>query len=133
MGNSFNHPGDYRIEISGWGLDNCFFVERTELLWGADGGKQVCLHRVLAEGNVVFVRLLPWEPTTATVPVAYEVQAVTPMDRDGQCRVSLAQMRPRLKESPRQEVASNFAGDSRRVRDVQEELAADMTHEEVLR
>jgi len=61
------------------------------------------------------------------------VQAVTPMDRDGQCRVSLAQMRPRLKESPRQEVASKFAGDSRRVRDVQEELAADMTHEEVLR
>lgn len=133
MGNSFNQPGDYRVEISGWGLDNCFFVERTELLWGADGGKQVCLHRVLAEGNVVFVRLLPWEPTTATIPVAYEVQAVTPMDRDGKCRVNLAQMRPRLQESRRPVHASKFAGDSKRVRDVQEESVADTKHEEVLR
>jgi len=133
MGNSFNLPGDYRIEISGWGLDNCFFVERTELQWDADGGKQVRLQRVLDEGNVVFVRLLPWEPNTATVPVAYEVRAVTPMDRDGRCRMSLAQMRPRLKESRGPETASKFAGDSRRVRDVQEESIADMTHEEVLR
>jgi hypothetical protein len=133
MGNSFNHPEDYRIEISGWGLDNCFFVERTELLWGADGSKQVCLHRVLAEGNVVFVRLLPWAPTTATVPVAYEVQAVTPMDRNGKCRVSLAQMRPRLQESRRPVYASKFTGDSKKVRDVQEESVADTKHEEVLR
>jgi hypothetical protein len=133
MGNSFNRPGDYRIEISGWGLDNCFFVERTELLWDADGGKQVCLHRTLKEGNMVFVRLLPWEPNTTTVPVAYEVQSVTPMDRDGKCRVSLAQMRPRLQESRRPVYASKFAGDSKRARDVQEESVADTKHEEVLR
>jgi hypothetical protein len=51
MGNSFNSPGDYRIEISGWGLDNRFFVERTELLWAANGDKQVQVHRALPEGE----------------------------------------------------------------------------------
>ena len=63
MGNSFNSPGDYRIEISGWGLDNSFFAERTDLRWTAEGEKQVQLHRALPEGAIVFVRLLASEPS----------------------------------------------------------------------
>ena len=94
MGNSYNYPGDYRIEISGWGLDNSFFVERTELLWTSDGEKQVHLHRALPEGAVVFIRLLASEPSTGTVPVAFEVQESVPMDCSGRCRISLARLHP---------------------------------------
>ena len=99
MGNSFNSSGDYRIEISGWGLDNSFFAERTELLWTADGNKQVQVHRALPEGAIVFVRLLASEPSSGSVPVAYRVQSVVPMDCNGRCQMRLAQLHPRSKES----------------------------------
>ena len=69
--NSFNFPDDFRIEISGWGLDNSFLVERTDLLWTSDGEKHVQLHRSLPEGAVVFIRLLASEPSSGSVPVAY--------------------------------------------------------------
>lgn len=99
MGNSYNSSGDYRIEISGWGLDNSFFAERTDLLWTADGEKQVQLHRALPEGAVVFVRLLASEHLTGTVPVAYRVHEIVPMDRNGRCQMQLARMHPCSKES----------------------------------
>jgi len=115
MGNSFNSSSDYRIEISGWGLDNTFFAERTDLVWAADGGKYVQLHRALPEGALVFVRLLASEPSTGSVPVAYKIQEILPMDRSGRCRMRLMQIHPRSKESLEQETASNEQEDSRRV------------------
>src|ERR1700688_3079255 len=99
MGNSFNIPGDYRIEISGWGLDNSFFAERTDLLWTANGEKHVQLHRALPEGAIVFIRLLASEPSSGSVPVAYRVEGVMPMDCNGRCQMRLAQLRPRSKDS----------------------------------
>ena len=120
MGNSFDYPGDYRIEISGWGLDNSFFAERTDLIWTADGEKQVQLHRALPEGAVVFVRLLASEPSTGTVPVAYQVHDVVPMDCNGRCQMRLSQMRPRLRESSARENASKQIEDLRSVCDARE-------------
>jgi len=118
MGNSFQYPGDYRIEISGWGLDNCFFVERTDLLWTEEGEKQVRLHRALPEGALVFIRLLASEPCAGSVPVAYQVRGVEPMDCSGRCRLRLSQMHPRAKESPTAENASKRLEDSPTVCDV---------------
>jgi hypothetical protein len=106
MGNSNNVGGDYRIEISGWGLDNSFFTEGTELLWASDGEKQVQVHRALAEGSIVFVRLLSFEPTNGSVPVAYQVEDVGPMDRNGRCLMKLAQLHPRSRQSRGPEHAS---------------------------
>jgi hypothetical protein len=131
MGDSFHYPGDYRIEISGWGLDNSFFVEKTDLIWAADGEKQVQLHRALPEGAIVFIRLLASEPSRGSVPVAYRIEEVVPMDCNGRCRMRLAQLHPRWKESLEGESASNGTEDSRRVCDVQE-FAAELQHEEVL-
>ena len=131
MGNSFSSPGDYRIEISGWGLDNSFFAERTDLLWTADGEKQVQLHRALPEGAIVFIRLLASEPSSGSVPVAYQVQSVVPMDRNGRCQMRLAQLHPRSRESLTRENASNRSEDSRRVCDVQE-FEVELQHEEIL-
>ena len=133
MGYSFADPGDYRIEISGWGLDNRFFVERTELLWSTDDEKQLYLRRSLTKGSVVFLRLLGAEMSNLAVSLAYEVEDVTPMDCEGVCRISLTQLRPRSKESPGKKNASKFAEDSRRARNVHIEFVADEQGEEVLR
>jgi hypothetical protein len=131
MGNSFNSPGDYRVEISGWGLDNSFFAERTDLLWTAEGEKQVQLHRALPEGAVVFIRLLSSEPSSGSVPVAYRILGVVPMDRTGRCQMRLAQLHPRSKESLAKKSASNGSEDRKRVCDVQE-FELELQHEEIL-
>ena len=99
MGNTFNSPGDYLIEVSGWGLDNGFFLERTDLLWTNNGEKQLQLHRALPEGAIVFVRLLNTESSRGSVPVAYRVTRVASMDCNGRCQMGLAQLHPRSKES----------------------------------
>ena len=132
MSKSFNCPGDFRIEISGWGLDNSFFAERTDLLWTADGEKHVQLHRALPEGAVVFIRLLASEPSSGSVPVAYRVEDVVPMDRNGRCQMRLSQLRPRSKESLVQENASNLAEDRQRVCDVLA-FENELQDEEILR
>jgi len=111
MGNSFSSSGNYRIEISGWGLDNSFFAERTDLLWTAVGEKQVLLHRALPEGAIVFVRLLTSEPSTRTVPVAFQVHDVVAMDCSGRCQMRLVQMLPRVKESSAAKNASKVVED----------------------
>jgi hypothetical protein len=97
MADIFNFPNIYRIEVSGWGLDNCFFVEKTDLLWSPSGNKQVLLHRALPERAMIFVRLLGSESMKCSVPVAYQVEDVGPMDRNGQCEMRLLQLQPRSK------------------------------------
>jgi hypothetical protein len=131
MGNSFDYPGDYRIEISGWGLDNSFFVERTDLLWTTDGEKRIQLRRTLQEEAIVFVRLLSDEPSSGSLPVAYQVESVAPMDRNGRCQMRLAQLHPRSKESLARESASKGLEGSRRVCNVQE-FELELQHEEIL-
>jgi hypothetical protein len=131
MGNSFNDPGDYRIEISGWGLNNDFFAEKTDLLWTADGEKQVQLHRALPEEAMVFVRLLASEASSGSVPVAYQVQDVVPMNCNGRCQMKLAQLHPASRESLGWKIASNGSEDSRKVCDVQE-FEEQLQHEEIL-
>jgi hypothetical protein len=131
MGNLLNSSGDYRIEISGWGLDNSFFVERTDLLWTAGGEKQVQLHRALTEGAIVFIRLLSSEPSRGSVPVAYRVQGVVPMDCNGRCQMTLAQLHPRSKESPAAKYASKGLEDLQRVCETRE-TEAEFQLEEIL-
>jgi hypothetical protein len=131
MGDSFNYRGDDRIEISGWGLDSDFFAEKTDLLWTTDGEKQVQLHRALPEGTIVFVRLLASEPSSGSVPVAYQVQDVVPLNRSGRCQIKLAQLHPTSRESLSWKNASNGTEDSRRVCDVQE-FEEQLQHEEIL-
>lgn len=131
LGNSLNAPGECRIEISGWGADNSFFVERTELLWAGAGEKHVQLPRCLPEGAMVFIRLLASEPSNGSVPVAYKVQGVTPMDADGHCHMRLVQVHPRCRESLGGQRASNRLEGSRKVRETKETRAA-LRHEEIL-
>jgi hypothetical protein len=98
MADIFNFPDNYRIEVSGWGLDNIFFEEKTDLFWSPSGGKRALLHRALPEGAMIFVRLLTAESRTRSVPVPYQVQDVRPMDCNGQCEMRLMRLYPRSKE-----------------------------------
>ena len=120
MADAYNFPDSYRIEVSGWGLDDIFFVEKTDLLWSPSGGKHLLLHRALPEGAMIFVRLLVTESMKTSVPVAYQVEAVQPMDRNGQCEMRLLQLHPRLKAPHTGEVASYRAEDSASKRESRE-------------
>jgi hypothetical protein len=135
MGNSNKVCDDYRIEISGWGLDNGFFTEGTELLWTSDGEKQVQVRRALAEGSIVFVRLLSSDPANGSVPVAYQVENVGPMDRNGRCLMKLAQLHPRSQQSRAPQRASKLvAGETEgRSRCEASEIVTELEPEEVLR
>ncbi|HTC62355.1 MAG TPA: hypothetical protein VK709_05895 [Candidatus Saccharimonadales bacterium] len=108
--NSFHVPGEYRIEISGWGADNSFFVERANLIWRSGGEKQVHLFRALPEGAMIFVRSISSDPSNLSVPVAYKVRTVLLMDSEGRYPMNLVQMHPRsmeVKESLTRGIASN--------------------------
>lgn len=86
----------YRVEISGWDLDENFFVEKTELEWNEDQSKKVSLRRHLRDGALVFVRLIT--PTTwgHSYPIAYEVQNLSPGNSAGRTEVRLVQLQPRF-------------------------------------
>jgi hypothetical protein len=112
MGNTLNYPGNYRIEVSGWGLDNIFFVEKTDLLWSQSGGKQVRLHRALPDGTIIFVRLVAPQSMNGSIPVAYQVEGIKPMDSNGQCEMRLLQLRPRSKAPIEGGTASHVTEDS---------------------
>jgi hypothetical protein len=131
MNNTFNSPGTYRIEVSGWGLDNCFFDEKTEILWSQTGDKYVLLHRTLLEGAMIFVRLLDSEPKKSSVPVPFQVKAVRAMDCNGQCEMRLEQMTPRIKAPNRGVTASYRQEDSQRPCELSEN-ALQLEPEEIL-
>ena len=66
----------YSVEVSGWDSSHSFFVEKSELCWNEETGKQLSLTRQLIPGAMIFVRLLqPTEPEPA-FPVAYEAEPV---------------------------------------------------------
>jgi hypothetical protein len=95
MADIFNSPGNYRIEVSGWGLDGSFFAEKTDLHWLPSGVKQVLLQSALPEGAMIFVRVLGSESMKGSVPVPYRVNGIQPMDCNGRCEMQLRRLHPR--------------------------------------
>lgn len=70
------HPfvGTYRVEVSGWDSDQSFFVEKTELEWSEELGKQITLSRALNPSTMIFVRLLQPTAPDRSSPVAYKAE-----------------------------------------------------------
>ena len=64
----------YRVEVSGWDKSQTFFVEKSELEWSEESGKQVTLSSAIPDGAVVFLRLI--RPLTAdrSQSVPYETE-----------------------------------------------------------
>lgn len=84
----------YRIEISGWDMDENFFVEKTELDWSEANGKRAYVRHPLRDGAVVFVRLIAPTAHGHTVPIAYQVENVKPQSGAGLWEVLLKQLHP---------------------------------------
>ncbi len=85
----------YRIEISGWDEIENFFVEKADLEWSEEDGKEVALRHRLRIGAVVFVRLLVPTVCSRSFPIAYRVENVSSMDPSGFSRIRLVQLHPR--------------------------------------
>jgi hypothetical protein len=66
----------YRVEISGWDLDEKFFVEMTDLEWSEEK-KSVHMRHSIRQGTVLFVRLLGNSAGSVVYPVAYRSVQVT--------------------------------------------------------
>jgi hypothetical protein len=132
MGDSANLSGNYRIEVSGWGLNDAFFVEKTDLLWTEDGEKKLLLRHALPESAVIFVRLIAPETSFGSVPVAYQVGSVQPMNSVGLCEMRLLRLHPRSKGRTRSEIASPSANSSSNVYEPKESSTTHSELEEVL-
>ncbi|GAC1618957.1 MAG: hypothetical protein NVS9B13_07530 [Candidatus Acidiferrum sp.] len=61
----------YRVEVSGWDLNETFFVENSAVCWDESAGKQVALNHMVDAGSMLFVRLLLPATAERTYPVAY--------------------------------------------------------------
>jgi hypothetical protein len=105
---------EYRVEVSGWGLDDTFFAEKTDLLWTDKGEKKLLLRRCLPEGAIIFIRLIGNDTALGSVPVAYQVENVQPMNRLGLCEMRLHELHPRSKPAtsclPVSDARKNQAG-----------------------
>lgn len=99
-------PSDnsYRVEVSGWNELESFFVERTSLLWDPSEGTQISLHSRIRDGAIVFVRLLQPVTDGNTFPVAYMIRRIEGPDLEGNAKVWIEQLRPRLEKREAKEV-----------------------------
>jgi hypothetical protein len=87
-------PTTYRVETSGWDVDENFFVEKTDLEW-TEEEKTIHLQHPVRKGTVVFVRLMGIDAQENAFPVAYHAAAVTYRTHERFYDVSLLQMLPR--------------------------------------
>jgi hypothetical protein len=97
MSDKANGSGSYRIEVSGWGLDERFFVEKADLLWTEGNDKRLLLRHAVPDRAMIFVRLLADGAPGDSVPVPYQVENLQPMNRIGLCEVRLLPLNPRVK------------------------------------
>lgn len=84
----------YSVEVSGWDHAHAFFVERSELCWHEEGGKQLTLSRRLPPRAMIFVRLLQPTDGERAFPVAYEVELLSEVSDTPQ-RFRLTRVVPR--------------------------------------
>lgn len=87
----------YDVEVSGWDGRENFFVEKCELEWNEDSGKQVALKRELGDNAVLLVRLLQLDESDRSHPVVYEAELVR-ITESGLHQFRLNTVVPRLRE-----------------------------------
>jgi hypothetical protein len=94
------HTKTYRVEVSGWDSSRIFFVEKSELSWNEENGKQITLTHALRPGTMIFVRLLQPMSADLSVPVPYQAEHVaTTPEGLRQFRLNRAEPRSVAKEA----------------------------------
>jgi hypothetical protein len=96
-----SHTRTYRVEVSGWDVSHIFFVERSELSWNEENGKQITLTHALSPGTMIFVRLLQATSADRCGAVPYEAEQLASMSEGmWQFRIQRAEPRPVAIEAP---------------------------------
>jgi hypothetical protein len=88
------HAGTYRVEVSGWDVSHIFFVEKSELSWNEENGKQIALTRALSPGTMIFVRLLQTTSADRSVAVPYQAEQLASMS-EGMWQFRIHRAEPR--------------------------------------
>jgi hypothetical protein len=86
---------NFRVEVSGWDKHQSFFVEKSELRWSEQSGKQITLSSAIPDGAVVFLRLLPSLGADRSESVAYQTEFLQ-TTLDGRHRFRLHSVHPRV-------------------------------------
>ena len=102
-----NQVSVYRVEISGWDLNEQFFVERSALEWHVGEQKTVLLHRKARQGALLFIRLLENPSPSRSFPVAYRVREVRERESGTVYELMLSQVWP-ASEGPIQGATVKF-------------------------
>jgi hypothetical protein len=92
--NMENQPSVYRVEISGWDLNDQFFVERAALEWGLGEQKTVLMRRRARQGALLFIRLLENSAPERSFPVAYRVREIREREGGSLYELILSQVWP---------------------------------------
>ena len=88
-----------RVEVSGWDVNENFFVEKAELKCVDEQQKRVALRNPVRSGALVFVRRLDADDSGAGFPVAYKADAVVPHSTEKQYEIFLVRMWPRGRQN----------------------------------
>ena len=86
--------GTCRVEVSGWDQNEIFFVEKSELSWDDFAGKHIALKHMLADGALVFIRMLQPVSPQRSCPIAYEAEFIA-CDAQGLHEFRLNSVQPR--------------------------------------
>ena len=96
----------YAIEISGWNLNEDFFVEQSELAWDSTAHRVLLKHPV-REGAFVFIRLTGNGVDglqSDVMPVAYEVVRVNHLADERVYEIELVRIKPKPMASEAEEL-----------------------------
>jgi len=84
----------YRVEVSGWDLNEQFFVERTALEWGQGAHRTVLIRQRVRQGALVFIRLLERATEARNFPVAYRARQIVERENGALFEMALSQVWP---------------------------------------
>ena len=97
MSQGTKQPDTYGVEVSGWNMDENFFVEQSELEW-SEAAHKINLRHAVRKGSFVFVRLLGSGESCVShepVPVPYEVIRVDYLPDLRSYQTALSKITPR--------------------------------------
>lgn len=83
----------YRVEVSGWDEDEIFFVEKSFLSWDEFAGRHISLQHMLADGAIIFARMLQPTALRSSNPIPYEAKFVS-RDPAGYYKFRLTAVKP---------------------------------------
>lgn len=84
----------YRVEVSGWDLNEKFFVERTTLRWAEGEEMKVQIRKRVRMGALVFIRLMENPVSSGNFPVAYRARQARERENGGIYDLTLSQVWP---------------------------------------